>query len=229
MSFYRNFHEREFEAAFSFLEFIQSRIPRGIGCDRPHWCLNGNGKFDTQSFYYKIKGTSPSCFPWKGIWKVKVPMRVAFVLWTAAHGRILTLDNLMLRGLSLANRCCMCCCFAESVGHLPIHCPVAYSSWVQMLQAFGIQWVMPGLVESLVFCWSKIGWGNFLLTYGIWFLAVWCGLFGWKETGALLRLWRERLISYKLSAKILFEWARCWGSSNCSSTLEFLSSLRSAP
>ena len=172
LRFYRNFHEREFEAAFSFLEFIQSRIPRGIGCDRPHWCLNGNGKFDTQSFYYKIKGTSPSCFPWKGIWKVKVPKRVAFFLWTAAHGRILTLDNLMLRGLSLSNRCCMCCCFAESVGHLPIHCPVAYSLWVQMLQAFGIQWVMPGLVESLVSCWSKIGWGNFLQTYGIWFLAV---------------------------------------------------------
>ena len=46
LRFYRNFHERELEAAFSFLDFIQSRIPRGIGCDSPHWCLNGNGKFD---------------------------------------------------------------------------------------------------------------------------------------------------------------------------------------
>ena len=66
----------------------------------------------------------------------------------------------------------MCCCFAESVDHLLIHCPVAYSLWVQMLQAFGIQWVMPGFVESLVSCWSKIGWGNFLQTYGIWLLIV---------------------------------------------------------
>ena len=32
---------RELEVAFSFLDFIQSRIPRGIGCDSPHWCLNG--------------------------------------------------------------------------------------------------------------------------------------------------------------------------------------------
>ena len=155
MRFYRNFHEREFEAAFSFLEFIQSRIPRGIGCDRPHWCLNGNGKFDTWSFCYKIRGTSPSCFLWKGIWKVKVPKRVAFFLWTAAHGRILTLENLMLWGLPLVNRCCMCCCFAESVDHLLIHCPVAYSLWVQMLQAFWIQWVMPSSMESLVSCWSN--------------------------------------------------------------------------
>ena len=50
LRFYRDFHERELEAAFSFLDFIQSRIPRGIGCDCPHWCLNGNGKFDIRSF-----------------------------------------------------------------------------------------------------------------------------------------------------------------------------------
>ena len=130
VSFYRNFHEREFEAAFSSLELIQARIPRGSGCDRPHWCLNGNGKFDTRSFYHKIRGTSPSCFPWKGIWKVKVPKRVAFFLRTAAHDRILTLDNLMLRGLPLTNRCCMCCCSAESVDHLLIHYSLPYSLWV---------------------------------------------------------------------------------------------------
>ena len=38
--------------------------------------------------------------------------------------------------------------------HLLLHCPVAHSLWVHMLQVFGIQWVMPGFVESLVFCWS---------------------------------------------------------------------------
>ena len=142
LRFYRNFHERELEVAISFLNFIQSRIPRGIGCDSPHWCLKRNGKFDIRTFYNKIRGTSLSSFPWKGIWKVKIPKSVAFFLWTAAHGRILTLDNLMLRHR-----------FAESVDHLLIHCLVAYSLWVRMLQVFGIQWVMPGSVESLVFCW----------------------------------------------------------------------------
>ena len=39
LRFYRNFHERELEAAFSFQDFIQSRILRGIGCCSPHWCL----------------------------------------------------------------------------------------------------------------------------------------------------------------------------------------------
>ena len=49
----------------------------------------------------------------------------------------------------------MCCCSVESVDHLLIHCPIAYSLWVQMLQVFGIQWVMPGSVDNLVFCWSN--------------------------------------------------------------------------
>ena len=31
LRFHRDFHERELEAAFSFIEFIQSRIPRGGG------------------------------------------------------------------------------------------------------------------------------------------------------------------------------------------------------
>ena len=84
-----------------------------------------------------------------------MPKRVTFFLWTAAHGRTLTLDNLMLWGLPLANRCWMCCCSVESVDHLLIHCPVAYSLWVHMLQAFGIQWVMLGPVESLVSCWRS--------------------------------------------------------------------------
>ena len=59
-------------------------------------------------------------------------------MWTTAHGQILTLDNLMLRGRPLANHCCMCCCNAESVDHLLLFCPIAHSLWMYMLQLFGI-------------------------------------------------------------------------------------------
>ena len=126
LRFYRNFHERELGAAFSFLEFIQSWIPRGGGYDTSHLCLNGNGKFDTRSYYNIIRGAAASNFPWKGIWKAKIPRRVAFFVWIAVHGQILTLDNLMLRGRILVNRCCMC------HRHLLLHCPVAHSLWVYM-------------------------------------------------------------------------------------------------
>ena len=92
--------------------------PKGRGCDKLCWNLNGNGKFDSRSFYHKIRNAAPSTFPWKSIWKVKVPKMVAFFMWTAAHGLILTLDNLMLRGRPLANHCYLCCCNAESMDHL---------------------------------------------------------------------------------------------------------------
>ena len=51
---------------------------------------------------------------------------MAFFLWTVAHGQILNIDNLMLRGRSFANRCCMCHCDGESVDHVLVHCPVTY-------------------------------------------------------------------------------------------------------
>ena len=98
----------------------------------------------------------------------------------------------------------MCCCFAEFVNHLLIHCPVAYSLWVRMLQVFGIQWVMPVSVESLVFCWN-----NYLGKFSsdIWIMVLGCLM--WV-------VWMERnRRSFEAIEKSL-EWARCWGSSNCS-------------
>ena len=113
--------------------------------------------------------------------------------------------------------------------HLLLHCPVAYSLWVQMLQVFGIQWIMPGSVESLVFCWSnRLGkfssdiW-NMVPGYLMWVV--------WMERNRRSFEAKEKspVQLQALSQSTLFEWARCWGSSNCSSTLEFLTSLSIAP
>ena len=76
------------------------------------WGLNGNRKFDACSFYNKLWKTPNCIFPWKGIWKAKVPKRVAFFLWMAAHDRILTLDNLGVTLLRIGVAC------AAAVGNL---------------------------------------------------------------------------------------------------------------
>ena len=65
---------------------FQTRIPRSEGCDGLCLCLNESGKFDIRSFYHKIQNATLSTFPWKGIWKVKVPKRVAFFMWIVAYG-----------------------------------------------------------------------------------------------------------------------------------------------
>ena len=152
LRFHREFNDWELAASYSFLHFIQIWIPRGGGCDRLCWDLNGNGKFDTRSFYHKIWNVAPSIFPWKGIWKVKVHKRVAFFMWTAAHGLILTLDNLILHGCPLVNCCCLCCNNAESVNHLLLFYPITHSLWMYMIRLFVNEWVILGLVVDLLFC-----------------------------------------------------------------------------
>ena len=79
LRFYREFNDKELATSYSFLHLIQSQVPRGGGGDSLCWSLNGSGKFDTWSFYHKIRNVTPSNFPWKGIWKVKFPKRVAFL------------------------------------------------------------------------------------------------------------------------------------------------------
>ena len=67
---------------------------------------------------------------------MKVSKRVAFFMWTAAHGQILTLDNLMLRGRPLVNRCCLCCNNVEFVDHLLLFCSIAHFLWMYMIRLF---------------------------------------------------------------------------------------------
>jgi hypothetical protein len=55
--------------------------------------------------YYKIlQAREPCSFPWKCFffWKVKALPYIAFFIWTAALGRILTVDNLRC-GFTLVN------------------------------------------------------------------------------------------------------------------------------
>ena len=64
LRFHWDFHEWELEVAFSFLEHIYSRVSRGEARGRIHWCLEGSGKFDTQSFYQVIRVATNCLFPW---------------------------------------------------------------------------------------------------------------------------------------------------------------------
>jgi hypothetical protein len=66
-----------------------------------------------------LLSTSAQAFaPWKSIWKVKAPSRVAFFVWTAMVGKILTLDNLHKRNV-MVEWCYMCKYCGESIDHLP--------------------------------------------------------------------------------------------------------------
>ena len=67
---------------------------RGIGDDKMCWTLVKSKGFEVSSYYQALLGVCTQSFPWRSIWKQKVPSRVAFFVWTATLGMILTIDNL---------------------------------------------------------------------------------------------------------------------------------------
>lgn len=73
-----------------FFRFLASNLPLVIDDDRMRWKLAKNGDFTIRLYYHKLHGCSSIVFPWKCIWKVKVPQWVSFFVWTAAWDRILT-------------------------------------------------------------------------------------------------------------------------------------------
>lgn len=134
-------HNWELDSVTSFITHIYSLVPTGgVGGDRMRWCLNGNSTFDGRSF-----------FPWKSIWCVKTPKRVSFFMWTAAWGKILTIDYLFKKGLSLVGWWCLCRCSRKILSHLLLHCDIIYALWSGVFSMFGVRWVMPMTILSFLF------------------------------------------------------------------------------
>ena len=123
---------------YSFFEFIYSSMPRGEGDDQLVWRLTKSGVFDGHSFYKPLSSPNTDIFPWECIWHTKVPKQVCFFLWIATNDGILTIDNLIKKGQSMANRCCLCCCDGESMDHLLLHCKFTHALCCEVFAVFEI-------------------------------------------------------------------------------------------
>jgi hypothetical protein len=86
----RTVQDWELEAVVSFMELLYSCYLNWGGLDSLGWSLNHNNKYEVKSFHKALlQPPIHSSFPWRSLWKVKVPTRVAFFTWTAALGKIL--------------------------------------------------------------------------------------------------------------------------------------------
>jgi hypothetical protein len=93
------------------------------------WDLSKMRSFEVKTFYKALVCHEAASFPWKGIWRVKAPKWVAFFVWAAALGRILTHDNLCRRRIVVVEWYCMCKKYGESVDLLLLHCDIARVVW----------------------------------------------------------------------------------------------------
>jgi hypothetical protein len=131
------------------------------------------------SFYKVLPCKKEDPFPWRSIWRTKVPFKVAFFAWSVALGKILTLDNLRKMHVIVIDRCCMCKMNGETVDHL-LHCEVARVLWNAIFSCFTLYWVMPLRVVDLFACWWRVVALGVLLC-GRGFLLALCGACGGNE------------------------------------------------
>jgi hypothetical protein len=119
----------------------------------------------------------------KSIWKVKVPSRVAFFVWTTTLGKILILDNLRKMNIIVMEWCYMCKISGESIDYLFLHCMVATELWSTILQLFGVVWVMPQSVKDMLGSWRGQKGDRTLIL--IWQMAPLCLMwYVWREWNA---------------------------------------------
>ena len=96
-------------------------------------------------------GVCTQSFPWRSIWKQKVPSRVAFFVWIVALGMILTIDNLCKKKVLILDWCYMCKSNGV-VDHILLYCPIVYELWSMVFTLFGIYWVIPKTLVELLAC-----------------------------------------------------------------------------
>jgi hypothetical protein len=98
-------HDWEVEELASFYRCLYAFKLRGEGIDKLWWVPSRKGLFEVKSYYRVLLPRESLSFPWKSVWRSKAPPRVAFFVWATVRSKILSLNNLGMRGMVVVNRC----------------------------------------------------------------------------------------------------------------------------
>ena len=116
----------------SFFEVLYANTSSLIGPDKVFWNPSKKGRFQVRLYCNVLWGFSGLYSLGRAFWMAKVPRKVVFFVWTAALGKILTVDNLHKRHILIVDWCCVC--KRKGAGRLSITC----SSIVPWLQIFDL-------------------------------------------------------------------------------------------
>jgi hypothetical protein len=176
--FVKEAHDWEVDVFASF-QVLHSAMVSRDRADRLWWVPSKKGVFKVKSFFSFLVGFEGRHFPWKRAWQTQAPSRVAFFAWTAALGKILTVDNLKKRKIIIVDRCYLCKRDGESVDHLLLHCDVA-STFCGIMFFLGLVCLELCLEElSTYLLLGRRLEGQGVLRYGRWSICIlWCV---WKE------------------------------------------------
>jgi len=102
--------------------------------DKVKWLLTKSGSFSVKSLYHYIIARVV-VFPFKILWRLRIPLKVKAFVWLVIKGRILK-DNLSKRGWKGSNFCEFCGA-AERIDHLFFACSFARFFWNVICGALG--------------------------------------------------------------------------------------------
>ena len=121
-TFVRALNDWEMEEVERFLLII---FRRKICTSQEDKLFLKNAKFEgfIVKVMYRVLDCSPFMpFPHCSIWNPIVPPNMGFFTWEASGGKVLTLDQLKIRGRKLTNRCFLCEDDEETIDYLLVHC-----------------------------------------------------------------------------------------------------------
>jgi hypothetical protein len=101
--------------------------------DRPdeiRWLPTSDGKYSAKSAYGVQFFGSYCTFNNKAIWRAEVEGKHRLFAWLLVQGRILTVENLMVRNIQCDPVCALCDQDLETARHLCLHCVFAREVWV---------------------------------------------------------------------------------------------------
>uniref|UniRef100_A0A0V0IKN9 Putative ovule protein n=1 Tax=Solanum chacoense TaxID=4108 RepID=A0A0V0IKN9_SOLCH len=104
--------------------------------DRLWWKLDSKGIFKEN---YQ-RNQQAQHWPWKHIWKTKIPFKVVCFTWLLAREAVLTREKFKKRKFSLCSRCYLCGEEVETVSHLFLQCRITTQLWRIFLSLRGISW-----------------------------------------------------------------------------------------
>ena len=158
--FLRPLNDWEVAEVERFLLFLHNKKIRPLQEDRLLLKESLTNGFSVSLMYRKLRYSLPTDFPWQSIWNPIVPPKLGFFAWEASWGKVLTLDQLKRRGISLVNRCCLCEENEETIDHLLIHCSRAKILWDILLAITDFNWVFPRSVRQLLLAWQSVSVGK---------------------------------------------------------------------
>lgn len=124
LSFRRALNDWEIDRLASFFGTLEQFKGTSTDADCLIWLRNKDNKFTVKAAYRVLitSNNQSGTWPWKMVWRVKIPHKVACFSWLLAREVVLTQDTLMRRGFNLCSRCFLCGKEAETISHLFLHC-----------------------------------------------------------------------------------------------------------